>query len=103
MAKRCETGIPKKLERAAIYVANLPKYPEPGTPEYYACMPKWYAAYQEANRLDGIGRQIDSLQNYVSQLVAQIGLLQGQLNSGQPALDALVGAYSDCMNGGTQV
>ena len=113
--KRCDAGIPKKAEREAIrefdgvegtlaaatigYVATIPKYPDPGTPEYYACIQKWYAAYQQAQRMDDLGRQISGLQSYVSQLTDQIGMLTGQLNSAQPILDALVGAYTDCMKG----
>ena len=113
--KRCVTGIPKKAEREAIgefdgvegtlaaatigYVATIPKYPESGTPEYYACIQKWYAAYQQAQRMDDLVRQISGLQGYVSQLTDQIGLLTGQLNAAQPILDALVGAYTDCMEG----
>lgn len=118
--KKCELGIPEELVNDAIaawhtpqtdecqassvnYIDQVPKYPTPGTPEYYRCMPKWYMAMQQAQMMNGWQGQINSLETYVQDILNQIGALQGQLNSGQPALDALVETYSECMNGGTPV
>lgn len=102
--KQCEHGIPEIAIRSAMatwdrlardgktfaatasgYVASLPKYPTPGTPEFYRCMPKWYAAFSQAQMMNS--------------WVQQMATLQGQINQSHPILEALTGAYQDCMTG----
>lgn len=99
--KQCEIGMPQIAIRDAMatwdrlttpddtcaaiasYVGGLPKYPTPGTAEFYRCMPKWMTAFQQAQMMDS--------------WLQQMATLQGQINQAQPILDALMGAYQDCM------
>jgi len=75
----------KMMSASFSYIDMVPKYPQPGTPEFTRCISKWYNAMSQARQMD--------------EWLRQIGQLQGYLNAGQPILDALVVAYQDCMGG----
>jgi hypothetical protein len=122
--KQCETGIPDEALRVAIrewdaaarvvtrdrvlelassspvgYVASMPRYPTSGTDEYTRCIQKWYAAWQEASRLDATIQQMGYLKQQIEAAKNQLGVLQGQVNTGEVALVALTAAFVGCMNG----
>ena len=118
--KQCETGIPKAALAEAIrewdaanktatrelvlgspgsYVGSLPKYPTPGTPEYARCIQQWYAAWQQASRMDATYQQMGAMKQQIEMLTNQLGVLQGQMNEAEVVLVALTAAYTGCMNG----
>jgi len=70
------------------YVEAYPKYPTPGSPEFTRCITKWYNGFMQAQMMDS--------------WFQQLATLRGQIQQAEPILDALVGAYQDCM-GGTPV
>jgi hypothetical protein len=118
--RQCELGIPKRALTEAIrewdaaddrkqwnlvvgssgsYVASLPRYPTPGTPEYTRCIQSWFSAMQKAQMLDQTVQQMTAIKSQIEMLTTQLGVLQGQINSGEAILTALTGAYQGCMTG----
>lgn len=119
--KQCETGIPDAALLVAIrewglandsvaqfdavavastgYVSSLPKYPTPGTPAYRRCIQQWYAAWQQASRMDETYRQMGAMKQQIKMLTEQLGVLQGQMNEAEVVLVALTAAFTGCMNG----
>ena len=67
------------------YVATIPPPPIPGTPDYYRCISKWSAAFQQAQVLDGYRNMIISLQRTET--------------DGAAVLVTLAQAYVDCLQG----
>jgi hypothetical protein len=118
--RQCELGIPTRALAEAIrewdaaddrkqwnlvlgspgsYVGSLPRYPTPGTDGYTRCIQQWYAAWQAASRLDATIQQMGYLKQQIEAATNQLGVLQGQINTGEVALVALTAAFVGCMNG----
>jgi prefoldin subunit 5 len=54
---------------------------------------------QKAQMLDQTVQQMTAIKQQIEMLTNQVGVLQGQVNSGEAILTALTDAYTDCMTG----
>ena len=80
------TDEPERMRAVGdTYVATIPPPPISGTPDYYRCISKWSAAFQQAQMLDAYRNMITSLQRNET--------------DGAAGLFTLAQAYVDCLQG----